>query len=93
MLNINISHVSNMQARAKEVIRWREDKLQEKKMEEDRVVIEEKAKAHDAHYKQVRMGNLDRGRYRVKIYRSEERTSEEVKTRSGPELNILIRGT
>ena len=60
-------------------------------MQENLVAIEKKAMAHQADYKHKKEMALKAGRYRSSIYRN-ERTPENVKTTTGPELNILVRG-
>ena len=64
----------------------------EKKMVEEKVVIDRRIEEHNVNYRMMRKDRVDQGYRRSRLFRSEKRTSEAVQSVTGPELGIIIRG-
>ena len=79
------------EARANEVIRYRQDQAKQKMMETDQEVIAAKSEAHRQEYSQLRSERLEKGYKKSSIYRR-MRTKETEETSTTAKLSILIKG-
>ncbi|XP_064623673.1 translation initiation factor IF-2, mitochondrial-like [Lineus longissimus] len=77
--------------RAREIVKWRQDKLMDKKMDEAQVVIDQNREQHQAVYQDQRKARLQAGLFR-KRRREYAKTKEEVNTKEGPELAMVLKG-
>ncbi|XP_033629292.1 translation initiation factor IF-2, mitochondrial-like [Asterias rubens] len=80
--------------RAKEVIRWREEVSDSKKLDDEAVIIHEKAAEHHRAYKERKQANSLLNWRTLRAQRAAERFArpkENVKS-SDPELNLVVKG-
>ncbi len=81
-----------LQARAKAVLRVREENEAQKKAKDDIGVIEQKRKEHQTDYAERRKALLDRGVRSTHIYKRYEKRDIANEAGKIPELAIVIRG-
>jgi len=83
--------VGELQQKAKNVVNYRQQKIQQLQTDKDYQIIRKKAELHYSEYREMRQQQLERGRRINALYRT-KRTKEAVDTNKGPQLCVVIKG-
>jgi len=82
---------AELQQKAKDIVNFRQQKIQEQQVDKDYEIIRKKAELHDAKYREMRQQQLKKGRRRSSLYRN-QRTKETIDDDRGPQLCVVIKG-
>jgi len=78
------------QKRAREVVKWREEKLSEEKLKGDEEAIKLKEEEHTAQYRSQLEAKRKLGRYKIRP--TGPRQKEIDWTQSSPRVNVILKG-